>query len=195
MALYHFSEDASIECFAPRPPLAHPEAEALVWAIDEWHAPVYFLPRECPRVCFWPLPTTTPEDLVRFWTYTMCRMVIAVEWAWIPRIKTTSLYRYTFPEDTFLSLQDHGVHVSRETVVPSTVEQMGDLLDHLEGANVELRVCPSLVLLAETLIPTSLHFSLIRMRNAQGWTGSPGIPAVPAPGKPVQRCPGSGNGS
>jgi hypothetical protein len=195
MPLYHFSEDPSIKRFVPRPPIAHPETEPLVWAIDEWHAPVYFLPRDCPRACFWPLPTTTPEDHARFWSYTNCRMVIAVEWVWLPRIQTTSLYRYTFPEEAFLGLQDHGVHVSRDTVVPAAVEPMGDLLERLAAANVELRLCPSLVSLAETLIGASLHFSLIRMRNAQGWTGSPGTPAVPAAGQqpPHSRDAGSVN--
>ena len=179
MPLYHFSEDPSIECFAPRPPLAHPETEPFVWAIDESHAPLYFFPRDCPRACFWPLPSTTPEDLARFWSHTNCRMVIAVEWAWLPRIQTTSLYRYSFAEDSFEPVQDHGVHVSRERIVPVSVVPMGDLLKRLAEANVELRMCPSLVSLSEALIESSLHFSLIRMRNAHGWTGAPGSPAVP----------------
>ena len=55
MPLYHFSEDPTIERFVPRAPLARPEVEPLVWAIDEWHQPIYFVPRDCPRVCFWPL--------------------------------------------------------------------------------------------------------------------------------------------
>lgn len=75
-----------------------------------------------------------------------------------------------------------GVRVSRETLGPDAVEPMGDLLGRLAEANVELRVCPSLTALAETLIDASLHFSLIRMRNAQGWTRSPGTPAVPIAG-------------
>ena len=130
MPLYHFSEDPSIErAFAPRSPLAHPETEPLVWANDDWHAPVFFLQRDCPRACFWPLPTTTPDDLARFWDYTACRMVIAVEWAWLQRIQTSTLYRYTFAEDPFVPVQDYGVHVSRETVVPIDVTPMGDLLE------------------------------------------------------------------
>ena len=27
---------------------AHPDTEPFVWAIDDWHSPVYFLPRDCP---------------------------------------------------------------------------------------------------------------------------------------------------
>jgi hypothetical protein len=49
MKLYHFSEDPHIAVFEPRAPTARPEVEPLVWAIDEWHAPMYYLLRECPR--------------------------------------------------------------------------------------------------------------------------------------------------
>ncbi len=44
MPLSHFSEDPTIARFVLRPPLARPTVEPLVWAIDEWHAPLYFLP-------------------------------------------------------------------------------------------------------------------------------------------------------
>jgi hypothetical protein len=44
---------------------------------------------------------------------------------------------------------------------------------------IELRFCPSLVPLSHALMQTTLHYSLIRMRNAQGWTGSLGTPVVP----------------
>ena len=54
MALYHFSEDPNIERFEPH--IAKTSAiqdEAFVWAIDDWHAPMYYAPRDCPRACFW----------------------------------------------------------------------------------------------------------------------------------------------
>lgn len=169
MALYHFSEDPTIARFVPRPPLARPEVEPLVWAIDDWHAPLYYVPRDCPRVCFWPLPTTTPEDRERFFGGVADRMVIAIEAAWLPRLRACALYRYTMPPETFVSLHDHGVHVSRETVVPLAVEPLGDLLARLTEAGVELRVCGSLEPLWRAVSHTSLHWSLIRMRNVTGW--------------------------
>jgi hypothetical protein len=52
MPLYHFSEDPTIKVFAPRAPLAHPDYEPLVWAIDDWHQPMYWTPRDCPRILF-----------------------------------------------------------------------------------------------------------------------------------------------
>lgn len=172
MPLYHFSEDPTIERFVPRPPLAHPEQEPRVWAIDEWHQPIYWVPRDCPRVCFWPLPTTTPEDRARFEAETAARLVIAIEAGWLDRLRRTRLYRYEMPEAAFESLHDHGAHVSREAIVPLRVEPVGDLLSRLAEAEVELRISPSLVPLARAVMRTTLHWSLIRMRNAKGWTGS-----------------------
>ena len=169
MPLYHFSEDPTIERFVPRPPLAHPEVEPLVWAIDAWHAPMYYVPRDCPRVCFWPLPTTTVEDRVRFFDYVSARMVVAIEWAWFERVCKTQLYRYELPDESFESLHDAGMYVSRQTVAPLKVESLGDLVEQMWAAHVELRLCSSLVPLAEAVIRSSLHFSLIRMRNAHGW--------------------------
>jgi hypothetical protein len=169
MALYHFSEDPTITQFVPRPPLARPEVEPLVWAIDDWHAPVYFLPRDCPRVCFWPLPTTTAEDYTRFFDTVSGRMVIAIESGWLDRLRSTHLYRYMMPEATFVDIHDHGVHVSHAAVAPLRVEPVGDLLAALTGAGVEVRITPSLVPLGRAISQTTLHFSLIRMRNAVGW--------------------------
>jgi hypothetical protein len=169
MPLFHFSEDPTIAHFVPRPPLARPEVEPLVWAIDDWHAPIYYLPRDCPRVTFWPLPTTTPEDRERWFGLVTGKMVIAIEAAWLDLVRETRLYRYTMPAETFEDLHDYGAHVSRTTVVPRSVEPVGDLLTALMSAGVELRIMPSLVPLGRAIMQTTMHFSLIRMRNAQGW--------------------------
>ncbi len=169
MSLFHFSEDPTIARFVPRPPLARPTVEPLVWAIDEWHAPVYFFPRDCPRVCFWPLPTTTAADYAHCFATVPGRMVIAIESAWLERLRVARLSRYRMPEERFEDIHDHGVHVTREPVVPLGVEPVGDLLAALTDAEVELRITPSLVPLGRAIIQTTLHFSLIRMRNARGW--------------------------
>ncbi|MHB8648206.1 MAG: DUF6886 family protein [Thermomicrobiales bacterium] len=169
MPLSHFSEDPTIERFVPRPPRARPAVEPLVWAIDDWHAPVYFLPRDCPRVCFWPLPTTKPDDYDRWFATVPGRMVIVIESSWLERLRAARLYRYRMPEETFEDIHDHGVHVSREPVVPLSVTPVDDLLAALADAGVELRITPSLVPIGRAIIQTTLHFSLIRMRNAHGW--------------------------
>lgn len=168
MRVYHFSEEPSIEVFAPRPSRL---GEALVWAIDAWHEPLYWLPRDCPRVCYWPDARTTPEDHERWWATVAGRMVVALEAAWLERLRRCRLYRYSFDAAAFTSLDDNGMHVSRQTVRPLAVEPVGDLLATLAGGGVELRVCQSLVPLGRAVIASSMDFSLIRMRNAAGWEG------------------------
>lgn len=150
--------------------MARPEVEPLVWAVDDWHAAIYSVPRDCPRVTFWSLPTTTPDDYERYFATVPGRIVIAIESGWLERLRATRLYRYRMPEETFADIHDHGVHVSREPVVTLAMEPMNDLLAALADAGVELRITPSLVPLGRAIIQTTLHFSLIRMRNARGWT-------------------------
>ncbi|CAA9251115.1 MAG: hypothetical protein AVDCRST_MAG77-2170 [uncultured Chloroflexi bacterium] len=168
MELFHFSEEAGIERFEPRP-AATQGGEAVVWAIDTWHAPLHYLPRECPRVTFWPVAESLPEHVERWFGRVSGRMVIAIEAAWLERLHTTRLYRYVFDGTGFEPLHDHGVHIAREAVTPLRVEPVGDLLATLTASDVELRICPSLAPLGRAITRTSLHWSLIRMRNAQGW--------------------------
>ncbi len=177
--VYHYSENPDIAVFEPRAPLAHPEVEPLVWAIDAMHSPLYYFPRDCPRVCFWNLPTTTPEDRERWLGTTDAPIVITIEKAWVTRLQTTKLYRYIFSDAEFLHTGDHGVAVSRTPQYPLRVEPLGNLLEAILNSPIELRLCPSLVPLANALLQTTLHYSLIRMRNAQGWTGGSGSPVVP----------------
>ncbi|MGB9632201.1 MAG: DUF6886 family protein [Chloroflexaceae bacterium] len=96
-------------------------------------------------------------------------MVIAIEAAWLERVHACRLYRYCFDARDFQSLDDSGMYVSREMVRPLSVEPVGDLLATLAGGRVELRICQSLVPLGQAVIATTLDFSLIRMRDAQGW--------------------------
>lgn len=168
MPVYHFSEDGSIDRFVPRPSRL---GEPLVWAIDDWHQPLYWLPRDCPRVTFWPHGPTTPADRERWWAGVAGRMVVAVEAAWLARIRACRLFRYTFDDPSFRSLDDNGMCVSRATVYPIGVEPMGDLLTRHADGDVELRLCQSLLPLGKAITASTLDFSLIRMRNAEGWEG------------------------
>lgn len=169
-ALYHFSEDPSIDVFVPHRARTSSLPDQLVWAIDDWHAPMYYVPRDCPRACFWPGPQTTAADRGRWFEYVQARMVIAIETGWLDRLRSTSLYRYTVPEDTFQPMDATAGHwVSRETVRPVSVEPVGDLLTALSGADVELRLTPSLIPLWSEVIRSTLAFSGARLRNAQGY--------------------------
>lgn len=173
MQLFHFSEQGDIDVFTPKPvATAVQRAEGkewlngpLVWAIDDWHAPMYLFPRDCPRVLAWPVATSTPADRQAFTTITSCRMVAHIEGRWLDRLSRAVLYRYTLPEHGFETLDDAGMWVARDAVTPLHVERISDLPRALENAGVELRVLPSLQTL-EPLWSTSLHVSAIRMRRA-----------------------------
>ena len=164
--LYHFSEEPDITVFEPRPVKANPNSAPLVWTIDARHAPLYFFPRDCPRAAWWALPTTTEADKERWLSDTDARMIIVVESGWYERIRNCRLFRYRFDSAGFVALQDHGVHVSEQAQTPLSVEPMGDLLGRIAAEGVELRLTPSLWPLHRALVPTTLHWSFIRMRNA-----------------------------
>jgi hypothetical protein len=167
MPLYHFSEDPDIRTFEPRTGRL---PEAYVWAIDEWHAPMYYFPRDCPRACFWPGQQTSSDDRERWFGGIDAKMVIAVEAAWLDRIRSTKLYRYTLPDNGF-ALHDAtaGHWVNRNPVNPLGVEPVGDLLTALRASDVELRITPSLRDLWSRVIASTLEFSGTRLRNAQRW--------------------------
>lgn len=177
-ALYHFSHEPGIERFEPRAPLKHPDAPALVWAIDAYHSPLYLLPRDCPRVAFWPISTTTEEDRERWFPDASLRMTIAIEAEWLERAMDLPLYRYSLPVNTFASCEDHGCSVSEVGVAPLVLEKVDKPLAVMAEMATELRVLPSLVPLARRVMDTSLHFSMIRMRNAVGWDGPAGTPTI-----------------
>jgi len=167
--LYHFSEEPDIARFEPRAPIARPEVEPMVWAIDQWHAPMYYVPRDCPRACFWCGPDTADEDR-RWMGNGGARMVIAIESVWLERVRAAVLYRYRMPPETFVLGDEEGGHwVSRAPVVPLAIEPMRDLLADLAGAEVELRIMPSLIALWQRVVGSTLCFSGTRLRNARGW--------------------------
>ena len=167
MKLFHFSEDPSITYFEPHVPKTNSNQQPFVWAIDEWHAPHYYFPRECPCGAFWPSSETTRDDLNRFFGHTPVNRIIAIETSWLKRIRVTELYSYTLPAETFECLDANaGYYVSREAVTPFSVEPVGDLLDRLVETNIELRITPSLWKLYDDIISSSVSFSIIRMSNA-----------------------------
>ena len=175
MRLFHFSEDPNIQRFAPRPVVVPSERKPgfdwlngpLVWAIDDWHQPMYLFPRDCPRILLWRLPQSTEQDISRFWDGRDSRMIAHIEWAWLERWRSGVLYRYELPADAFEPLEA-GMWVARETVDPIAMETLTDLPAALAGADCELRVMTSLRPLKGAW-ETSVHYSGIRLRNAADW--------------------------
>lgn len=166
--LYHFSDEPGIARFVPRSPLERPGVEPLVWAIDAWHAPMYYVPRDCPRACFWAIESTTANDARRFGLGGEHRFAMVVEEAWWERIQAATVYRYELPPRTFeLNDATAGHYVSREPVTPLAVEALPDLARRIRAEGVDLRVMPRLLPLWAEIIASTVAFSGTRLRNAQ----------------------------
>ncbi len=139
-----------------------------VGAVDRERLHNYLLPIDCPRVTFYALPTSTHEDIERFMGLSSAKYVVAVESRWMARIQQERLYRYDVPKDTFTMVgTGAGGHwLSQTAVVPLAETLIDNLLTALVARDVELRVLPSLWPLHDAVMPSTLHHSMIRMRNA-----------------------------
>ena len=176
MRLFHFSDDPAITAFRPRPvavPSQRPPGldwlnGSLVWAIDEAHQAMYLFPRDCPRILVWSRPDTSAEDRDRWFGHSAGRIIAHIEWDWLARLRSSVLYRYALPPETFEPRQDAGMWVSRQAVTPITMDVLSDLPAALCAAGVELRVMERLTPLRE-IWSSSLQASGIRLRNAQEW--------------------------
>lgn len=176
MRLFHFSDDHSIERLEPRAvkvPSKRKDGKdwlngPLVWAIDEWHQPMYFFPRDCPRILIWRLPTTTPADSEDYFADSNAEILAYVEASWLDRIQNATLYRYELPGGSFENLEDAGMWVSRDAVGIKEMIEIMDLPKAMESRSVELKVMDNLLSL-KGVWDTTLHASGIRLRNAAGW--------------------------
>jgi hypothetical protein len=177
MHLFHFSEDPAIGLFTPRPVKIPSQRSAgrewlngpLVWAIDDWHQPMYLFPRDCPRILIWPTDRTAPEDHKSYWDGSSSRMLAFIERSWFDAFHAVLLYRYELPVESFETLNDAGMWVSKNDVRSMRMERITDLPKALRDQNVELRQLDSLLPLRDVW-STSLHASGIRLRNASSWT-------------------------
>jgi hypothetical protein len=162
--LFHLSEDATIERLEPR--AANPGEEPLVWAIHADRIRNYLVPRDCPRVTFWPGPNTSDADRARFLNASGAP-VVAVENAWFERLRACRLYRYHLNAESFTCIDANaGYFVSRAPVTPTRVDAIEDPFGELARQGVEVRLVPSLWELHDAIAASSVHFSMIRMRNA-----------------------------
>ena len=165
--LFHFSEDASIRLFEPRVAPSDSVQQRVVWCVDAEHAYLYLFPRDCPRVTFYAVDTTTAADRQRFLGLSTAQCIAAIEAAWLPAMRETKLCRYILPADGFeLFDEGAGYWTNRDPIAPLSVEPVGDLIEALTSAGVELRIVPSLWPLYEAVIASTLQFSIIRWRNA-----------------------------
>ena len=125
----------------------------------------YLLPRECPRVTYYAGRATSTEDAETFLGSSTA--VVAIEQAWFERVRSSRLYCYHLPPDTFTCIDEcAGYFVSRVPVTPACVEVVDDPISELLQRGVELRIVANLWPLRDAVIASSLQFSMIRMRNA-----------------------------
>lgn len=161
--VYHVSEQAGIAEFAPRPSRG---LGARVWAISDDRLHNYLLPRDCPRVTFYASNDTSASDVARFLP-DHPTAVVAVELAWLRRIRATPLRLYVFDARPF-TLEDPiaGYYVADRRLRPLMELAIEDPIGALLARNVELRVLESLTALRTAVIASTLGFSIIRWRNA-----------------------------
>jgi hypothetical protein len=158
------SEDPSLEVFVPHHNDLHANDEPLVYAVDKRFMWLYWFPRDCPRACWAANAGTTDADVERWLDGDRTRRVAVIENRWLERVRGVKLYAYRMPPETFEPWDKF--FVSRETVVPIELVELGDLLARHADAGIELRIAPALYPLWDKVIRTSLDFSGIRLRNA-----------------------------
>lgn len=139
----------------------------MVWAVDEAHLVNFLTPRDCPRITYGPGPDTTPEDIARFLSPGL-RRVVAFEAVWLERVRTATLYIYELPVATFEpELPEAGYWISRRPVAPLGCEVVSDLLAALVQAGAEVRVLKDFWSLCDAVSASTLEFSVIRKDNAR----------------------------
>ena len=162
--LWHVSEDPTIEVFHPHHNELHALDEPLVWAVDTRYCWLYWFPRDCPRACFNATDGTTAEDVECWLDGDRERRVAVIETGWLEPLRRAKVYAYRLPAETFEPWDKF--FVSRETVAPREVVELGDLLARHAEAGNELRIAPTLYPLWDRVVETTLDFSGIRLRNA-----------------------------
>jgi hypothetical protein len=162
--LWHVSEDPTIEVFHPRQDEQHAVDGPLVWAVATHYWWLYWFPRDCPRACFEAKEETTDEDVDHWLDGDRARRVAVIESAWLARVRSARVFAYRLPPDTFEPWDKF--FVSRESVAPLELRELGDLLARHAEAGNELRVTRALYPLWDRVVETTLDFSGIRLRNA-----------------------------
>jgi hypothetical protein len=184
--LHHISDLPDITRFDPRPVAAAsvtpltPEG-AMVWAVDEQHVHNYYLPRDCPRVTFYALPTSSAEDVERLLGQSTARYIVAIESGWFKEVTKCRLSMSTSCRRTASSFRTKAlaINISHEPVTPLAVRPINDLLGELLKHDVELHILLSLGKLRDAVVGSTLQFSIIRWRNARPKDGTLGLSPLP----------------
>ncbi|HUG64701.1 MAG TPA: hypothetical protein VMK83_05735 [Gaiellaceae bacterium] len=163
-ALWHVSENPSIERFEPHVSATASSREPRVWAVDTRHLPFYWFPRECPRGTFWATARTTRRDAAILGETPRVHLV---ETCWLERMRSTRVVAYRLPDAGFVRDPDVGGYwLSREPVVPLGIVTLGDLVARHASSGIELRALTNLWPVWERVVTSTLEYSGIRLHNA-----------------------------
>ncbi|MEZ5249161.1 MAG: hypothetical protein R2713_08100 [Ilumatobacteraceae bacterium] len=167
MDLFHFSHDPTIERFVPHVPVTNPNQPPMVWAIDAEHAPLYWFPRDCPRVTASAaepgrggrVPTGVQHDRR---TGPRDRALLAADHA-VDGALPVPLRRIGFRRWADAS----GQWVADVAVEPLGVERFDDLIGRHVSADIELRAVPDLWPLRDLAVRGPWDFSIVRFQSAK----------------------------
>jgi hypothetical protein len=165
--LFHVSEDPSIQVSEPRLPEAkNPHVSGpVVWATDHDHLYNYLVPRDCPRVSFHRLPSSTEEDLTQYFGASTANSVLVIEAGWLQEAMKCELWAYEFAPEGFECIDPiAGYYVSPNSVTPRMKAQISRPLINLVQSGTELRVVNLLETMVSEVVKSSLGFSIIRAR-------------------------------
>lgn len=165
--VFHYSEDGSIGRFAPHVPQTNPSHPPAVWALDAEHSPLYWFPRDCPRISVW-ANDDEQRAVLRETFNTDADRICACESHWLDRVSRAKVYRYALAGDQFApwALAD-GQYIANDVVYPQHVDVLDDLLALHAEAAVELRFTPRLGTLVDRMLASGLPFSFVRIRDAR----------------------------
>jgi hypothetical protein len=163
--LFHYSEDPRISLFEPHVPRTNPNVAPAVWAIDGAHAPLYWFPRDCPRVTVWANTAAQRRRLGHLFGTNRSR-VQAAPISWSDEIGACKLYEYRFEGADFDPwFEAEGQWISFRAVTPVEVVPVGNLFERHRTAKVDLRLEPSLGAIREQVVDSGLPFSIVRYKD------------------------------
>jgi len=167
--IFHISEVGAIQTFHPRPSPSKFDGinGDVVFGISDKLLHNYLFPRDCPRVTYYAGAGTSQFDKEIFLS-SQSKYVLAIEAKWLPILQNTTLFCYEFNADSFVLLDEcAGYYVSYHQLNPISVRRVENPFSELvNNPDIELRILPSLWSLADSVVKSSLNYSLIRMKNA-----------------------------
>jgi hypothetical protein len=127
---------------------------------------LYWFPRDCPRGCIWPAPTTTAEDRERSFGQRAARRVHVIEDEWLKRMPACRLSAYRLPTGPFRPHEVGGYWVTGEPVDAGERVVIDDLPGRPAKAQIELRVTPSIWPFWRRVASSTVGFSGSRLRSS-----------------------------